>query len=165
MKKLIYIAMLAFLPFSALSAEETKEKGGEFMAVVGALEGVAKKRDEKALADLLSKRSLPMARRYITYDLAGCMPSGVRYAGSRKSGNFTVVRIGRDRGDGVLETTELAFVKENGWKIDLPETFKNGLGEEWEERSRLIEAGYLLMKAQFGAQAGCGNLNEMLRKG
>lgn len=58
----------------------------------------------------------------------------------------------------------LAFADEDGKaKLDLPETFRNGLGEDWPKKLDMLEQGYLMAKAQMGDEAALKLLQGMLR--
>lgn len=58
----------------------------------------------------------------------------------------------------------LAFTDEDEKpKLDLPETFRHGLGEDWPKKLDALEQGYLMAKAQVGDEMALKMLQTMLR--
>lgn len=58
----------------------------------------------------------------------------------------------------------LAFTDEEGKaRLDLPETFRHGLGEDWPKKLDALEQGYLMAKAQMGDEAALKLLQGLLR--
>lgn len=58
----------------------------------------------------------------------------------------------------------LAFTDEDGMaKLDLPETFRHGLGEDWPKKLDALEQGYEMAKAQMGEEAAFQMLQGLIQ--
>ncbi len=61
-------------------------------------------------------------------------------------------------------TLILAFTDEDGSaKLDLPETFQNGLGPNWPQRLDMLEKAYLIARQQMGDEAALKMIQGMMR--
>lgn len=58
----------------------------------------------------------------------------------------------------------VAYTDEDGRsKLDLPETFRNGLGKDWPNKLNMLEQGYLMAKAQMGEEAALKMVQGMMQ--
>jgi hypothetical protein len=103
---------------------------------------------------LVTERSRPFLARLWQHGVPYYFPQEVRLEKEKKRGAFRYLWIAP--ADDAPESENagsaiLAYTTEGGTaKLDLPETFRNGFGEDWEKKLAIMEQGYAMAKAQFG---------------
>lgn len=150
-KRLLLIGLL--LPSPAL-AETVPQAVEKLAACVTA-------RDVPACRQRLTAASLPVFERFAAYKLMGCLPESAGYLAHSLKKPFALVdaRISLSQED---YKTSLVFRREHGfWKLDLPETLRRGLGEQWEGRLGMVENLYLMMKSQLGDKLNCDSIRAL----
>jgi hypothetical protein len=110
---------------------------------------------------LLTASSEPLYTRFVNYDLVSCLPKDIGYISQKKSGNHVIIRSSVSVGDNT-RYTRLAFVEEEGqWKLDVPESLRIGMGEDWQRQIDATEQIYLMLRKQMGNQLNCGMIENL----
>ncbi len=69
-------------------------------------------------------------------------------------------------GGGHYYVARLVFITAPGGipKIDIPLSFRRGLGDDWESKIQLSEQLYLMMKQNMGDKLTCDMLDDLIKK-
>lgn len=105
--------------------------------------------------------SYAIADRFIYYKLMPCLPTNFTYAGENSAGGYTIVKATMPAPDNRHHTLRLAFANT---QLDIPESLRIGLGENWQDKLNLAEQLFLMMRNNAGNQFTCDQLSGVLRR-
>lgn len=108
----------------------------------------AKKPDQAK--EYMTERSHALFDRLYAHDLTNLIPSDTQLVNIKENNGFQYARFA-DPQKPKKGTAILVFKEENSvLKLDLPETFRTGFGEDWPKKIDMIEASYLFTKQYYG---------------
>lgn len=147
-KTLPLFALLAFLPLSAHADEKVKSAANRLAACV-------QDRDAQTCRDNITASSVPLFDRFSEYGLMDCLPQSVSYVSQKPEGDAVLVRASATSNE-KKSTVRLIFQQEEDqWKLDIPETLRRGIGDNWEKQVNATEQVYLMLKTQMGDNLNC----------
>ncbi len=107
------------------------------------------KKPEQA-KEYMTERSHSLFDRLYAHDLTHLIPSDTQLVDVKEKDGFQYARFA-DPQKPKQGTAILVFQQENSiLKLDLPETFRTGFGEDWPKKIDMIEASYLFTKQYYG---------------
>lgn len=120
--------------------------------------------DNTVIQSYVTQASLPAVNRLTAHKLGGCLPGELEYAGERREGNYMIATVQTPYTEGRVLSSELAFSYENNrWKLDVPESFRKAMGENWQEIVNQMESLYVMMQSQFGDVVNCTMVRELIK--
>lgn len=153
------LILTVFFPFATWAFDSELEQ--RFYTLQNAI----RRADTATIRANVTRRSLPTVERLLTYKLEGCLPEALEYTKERRNGDYIYVTISTPTGDNQEMTSELAFKQEDErWKLDVPESFRNGWGEEWAYTLDQIALLYETIQNQFGGKLQCDVIRDMFEK-
>lgn len=109
----------------------------------------------------ITASSVELFDRFESYKLADCLPKSLEYVSEKTQRSHMAVRS-RFQSGGKPHIARLLLVEEeNQWKLDIPETLRSGLGENWETQLNATEQVFLLMRQQMGGNLNCAVLQNL----
>lgn len=159
-QRLISIILLLFMaiPSCALAS------GADMQSLSRLMEATRSQGYEQAKTHV-TERSFPLFDRLWKQGVPLFFPQNVTLVKEKTQGEFRYVWV-RPEENPRAGTLILAFADEDGQaKLDLPETFRNGLGEDWPKTLDMLEQAYLMTRAQVGDEAALAMVQNMLRGG
>lgn len=156
MKKL---AILLFIIIGFSSAQAAEDDLGTLKNFSTALQ----MKNYETAKQYISAASHDLFDRYTKYDLGDMTPGYSKTVSQSKSGNFRYLKVQTTATP--PKVTNVAFVNESGEsKIDLPETARLGLGQNWQQKIDLIEQSYVSSRQYFGEAQSRQLLRTMVSK-
>lgn len=157
MRNIILLFLLLFLLGSPYALAENSAKSS-----FEHISECVQKGDVDGCHGLLTASSEPLYTRFVDYDLVSCLPKNIGYISQKKSGSHVIIRSSVSVGDNT-RYTRLAFVEEEGqWKLDVPESLRIGMGENWQKQIDATEQIYLMLRQQMGNQLNCGMIENLV---
>lgn len=143
---------------SAVAAESNVETS------FNTLKNAVYTQDNVTIESYVTKNSVSMVNRLTAYNLNSCLPRDLAYAGESYEGDYAYITVETSYIEDKVLTSKLAFLYEgNRWKLDMPESFRYGLGENWEATLTQIESLYLAIKTQFGEVVNCTMVQNLVK--
>ena len=104
---------------------------------------------------LVTADSTDLYDRFVSYGVIECLPKDATYISQKPAENeiyitVSVTSAGEKRYMGLMFAYEDAQ-----WKLDVPNSLHNGLGDNWENQVNAIEKIYLIMHQTMGAKLNC----------
>ena len=118
-------------------------------------------RNEAACRDNITASSISLFSRFANYDLMDCLPQSVTYLSKKPMKKSMQVRAQATTNDKKTNVRLVFQQEENVWKLDIPESLRQGIGENWESQLNATEQVYLLLKAQMGDKLNCGMIRNL----
>lgn len=145
------IALCAFtlLPLAAHAADKRVQE------TASRLSACVRDRSAETCRDNMTASSVALFDRFASYNLMDCLPQSATYLSQKPEGAAMLVRAT------VVTNEKKSVVKlifqqeEDRWKLDLPETLRRGIGENWEGQVDATEKVYLLLRSQMGDNLNC----------
>lgn len=129
-----------------------------------ALQNAVRKADKASIRAYVTSNSLPTVERLLGYKLEGCLPKKLEYTKERYEEGYVYVTVSTPYAEDRDLTSELAFKRVGGsWKLDVPESFRNGLGNDWASTLNQAEMLYEAMQTQLGGVLRCDAIQNMLQ--
>lgn len=114
--------------------------------------------------DKVTASSVDLYDRFASYGLTQCLPHDVAYVSNMPSGEYQVIRASTNALGG-QRYMRFYFTEEEGqWKLDVPQSLRVSMGENWEKQVGAAEQLYLVLKSQMGDQLGCGAVQTLVQK-
>lgn len=111
----------------------------------------------------VTERSRPLLDRLWKQGVPLFFPQNITLKKEKAAGDFRYLWVS-PKENPKAGSLILAYTNEGGKaKLDLPETFRNGLGENWPKTLDMLEQGYMMAKAQVGDEAALQMLQNMMR--
>jgi hypothetical protein len=118
---------------------------------------------EKAKA-YLTARSHALYDRIYKHQLTFLLPQNVTVLKSEVKNGYTYKQF-TDPNSSHKQNAIMAFQSENGvQKLDLPETFRTGFGEQWNQTLDIIEQAYIFMKQKYGEEKSVEMIKVLTKK-
>lgn len=123
------------------------------------------RRDALACREYVTDNSKELFNRFVAYGLMDCLPEEGYYVNHELQDGYAQTRIHMNIGDSAF-AADLYLRKQNDtWKLDVPHTFKQGMGEHWEKHITAIEQGYVFMKRYMGDKLNCSAVRQLVGGG
>jgi hypothetical protein len=122
-----------------------------------------KKEDTHGCRQLLTASSVSLYDRFVSYDLMRCLPKNASYISHQKSNGAVILRASATVGGNKRYMRLMLSEEEGQWKLDVPESLRLGMGENWEKQIQMTEQLYLVMKQQMGVQLTCEMAENLAR--
>ena len=116
--------------------------------------------DKKYCKSVITPSSYEYFDKFVTYKLMPCLPTDFVYESEQKSGDKTILRASIPAGGGMSQFFRVVI--SNG-KIDIPESFHVGFGENWQNKIQMSEQIFLMMKQNMGDKLTCDMLTNLLK--
>ncbi len=147
-KKTALCLALALLPMQAYAQGSVKDAANRIAACV-------KARNAEACRENITASSADIFDRFASYDLMDCLPQSATYISSKPDGSAMQVRAAVTTGDKKSNVRLLFQQEEEEWKLDIPGTLREGIGENWESQLNATEQVYQMLKGQMGDKLNC----------
>ncbi len=148
------LLLLAFLPATAWADDDIKTATTRMAACVH-------NRDASTCRQNITASSTAILDRFASYDLMDCLPQDAAYQSSKQEGDAMIVRATTTT-DAKKNTIRLVFQQEEEeWKLDIPESLRRGLGDNWEQRLNGVEQVYLVLRSQMGGNLNCAMIRKL----
>jgi hypothetical protein len=113
--------------------------------------------------DDVTEDSHALFDRFDGYGLASCLPDDVTFMSQTALKNHTIIRA-KTAATGKTRYLRLLFSKEHSkWKLDIPASLHQSMGEDWEKRLSLIEALYVALRQQMGDKLDCNTARALAK--
>jgi len=120
--------------------------------------------DPSYCRSILTPDSYELFDRFASYKLMPCLPTDFSYAGEKISGEGRVVKATMSAGSSTQYVLRLVFADTpQGPKLNIPESLKHGLGDNWQNKIHLSEQLYLMMRQNMGDKLTCDMLNDLVK--
>jgi hypothetical protein len=110
---------------------------------------------------IMTPNSYELFDRFVSYKLMPCLPTDFNYAGEQRKGNVTIVKATMPASNKTHYIFSMVFVDN---KVDIPESFHVGLGENWQNKIQLADQLYQMMRQNLGDKLTCDQLNDLIKK-
>lgn len=156
MKKLFF-TLLLFFPFTAQAqtAQGTVEEMHNCL-----------KREASACGSYFTESSQELYQKALARNGARCLPEEITYASEKEffiagmpKGSHRLVRIRFVAGEEVHYSNLVVTREQQSWKLNLPQSLRRSLGENWQRYVNASEAALLLAETQLKQPVPC----EMIR--
>lgn len=117
--------------------------------------------DAEFCRQTLTPASHDLLEKFLSYKLMPCLPTDFTYHGEQRTGDWTIVKATQPTTGDRVNVLRLAFTKD---KLDLPESLRIGLGENWQNKLNMAEQLFLLIRANAGGNFRCDQLTNVVRK-
>ncbi len=145
-----YLSLVLFVPLAVPAFANTPKEA------FNALNACARTGKSGECREEVTASSAGLYDRFASYGLTKCLPKDVSFVSQSKSGAYSVVRASTEALGGQKRYMRFYFVQEEGrWKLDVPESLRVSMGENWESQVNAAEQVYLALNSQFGGQMGC----------
>lgn len=157
MLKLLFTIFFIFISIHPATAA-TKEA-----QLLNRLIVLAKDKNPEKAKEYLTPESHEVFDRLYKHDLTHLIPSDVIEVKREEKDEYNYVWFTDDKHP--TKSSVLAFKNQNDLlKLDLPQTFTLGFGEDWPKTIDLIEQSYLLAKQYYGEEESRKLLETLLQK-
>ncbi len=158
MNKISYVLVLLIFAFGSAYAKTNPQD------VVQRLLSYSDARQPEQAKQYMTARSHALFDRLYAHDLTHLIPSDTQLVSVKEKDNFQYARF-TDPKNTKKGTAILVFAEEESLlKLDLPETFRIGFGEDWLKKIEMIEASYLFTKHYYGEEKSKKILEAFLGK-
>lgn len=154
MRKISSLILLAALLPQPAFAETVKDAANRVTACI-------KARDAQTCRDNITASSVDIYNRFVSYDLMDCLPQKAAYVSSTPKGDAMLVRATVTTNDKKSNVRLIFQQEEDRWKLDIPETLRQGIGDNWEGQVNATEQVYLMLKKQMGGQLNCSMIRNL----
>jgi len=113
--------------------------------------------------DMVTASSVEIYDRFASHNLVHCLPRDAVYASEKTVGSQSTIRASIGKGANKRFMRVILAEEEDEWKLDLPESLRVGMGENWEKQLDMSEELYLMMKNQFGTALNCAALQNLMQ--
>lgn len=153
----IILCLLCLLPaFPALASDADMESLHKLM-------DATRSRGYAQAQPYVTERSMPLMDRLWKQGVPLFFPEKASLKKKKEQGGYRYLWVS-PADNPKAGSLILAFTDEDGQaKLDLPETFRNGLGEDWPKQLDMLEQGYIMAKAQMGEEAALKLIQGMMR--
>ncbi len=111
----------------------------------------------------LTARSHDLYDRIYAHNLTFLLPQGIEASQSQTKNGFDYVRFIEPNAS-KKQSMIMTFQEEGkSKKLDLPETFRVGFGEEWPKTLDMVEQAYVFMRQQYGEEQSVEMLKTLTR--
>lgn len=117
--------------------------------------------DEEYCHHILTPASHELLDKFLSYKLMPCLPTDFTYHGEQHTGDWTIIKATQPAAGDRVNVLRLAFTRD---KLDLPESLRIGLGENWQNKLNMAEQLFLLIRANAGGNFRCDQLTNVVRK-
>jgi len=112
--------------------------------------------------NFLTSGSFAIFDKFSGYGLMPCLPTNFTYKSERTSGNKTTVTAEMPADDKTNYLFRMVFVNDGGRiKLNLPETLRTGLGEDWKDKLDFSEQLFLMMRQNMHDKLTCDVLRDL----
>ncbi len=116
----------------------------------------------KLCHETMTPNSYEILDKFSRYQLMPCLPTDFHYVGEQAAGDRITVRAEMPADNKTNYTFRMVFVNsDNKMKLDLPETLRTGLGENWKNKVDMSEQIFLLMKQNMKDKLTCDVLRDL----
>lgn len=112
-------------------------------------------RNAQACRNTITASSLGLFNRFVSYDLMDCLPQSAAYLSQKAEGTAMQVRATITTNDKKTIVRLIFQQEEDQWKLDIPETLRRGMGDNWEGQLNATEQVYLMLRSQMGDKLNC----------
>ena len=120
--------------------------------------------DAKLCRALLTPDSYSFYDRFAGYGLMPCLPTNLTMESQKQSGTHTILTASMPAGGGKKYLIRLSYDPASPQLLlDIPDSLRRALGERWENKMKLAEQLYLLMKQNLGDKLTCDQLEPLLQ--
>jgi hypothetical protein len=93
-----------------------------------------------------------------------CLPTDFSYVSEEAAEGHIIVKATMPAGGGQEYILRLVFTgTAQGPRLDIPASFKRGLGDDWNNKIEMSEQIYLMMKQNMGDKLTCDMLNGLIK--
>ena len=151
MRKLLLV--LLFVP--ALASAQT-----DGMRSLAQMRKCVMDSDQKYCKSIITSDSYQYFDKFVSYKLMPCLPTDFVYESEQKSGDKMILRASIPAGGGMSQFFRVVI---SSGKIDIPESFHIGFGENWQNKIQMSEQIFLMMKQNMGDKLTCDMLTNLLK--
>ena len=156
--------MRHFILFFALACLLTSPAGAATPARVFAeLKSCVMANEPDICRGMLTSSSHTLYDRFASYGLMICLPTDFEYEKSVQKGGYYIVTAASGDAPRARSRLRLAFTAAATPKLDVPQTLRLGLGENWQNKISLAEQLYLLMRQNMGSQLTCDQVAPLIK--
>lgn len=154
---LVLLFFAAFLPANAYA----QGNNGEIVQSILSLTQQNKPAEAKAY---LTPRSHDLYDRIYNHDLSFLFPSTLQTGNEQVKNGFQYIEF-KNPDEISNQKVFMAFDNVAGvTKLDLPETFRLGFGEDWPKTLNMIERSYLLARQYYGKEKSAQMMGTLFNK-
>jgi hypothetical protein len=148
MRAYLLILLLLLLPLPTL-ADASPEQS--FNAIIAHCITTT----DKSCRNHFTASSYSLYDRFTSYGLMRCVPKDAHFISTIPGATHTILRAATGS-PGHERVMRLAFKPDgDDWKLDVPESLRIGMGENWQKQVDTTEQIYLVLRAQFGGELNC----------
>lgn len=112
---------------------------------------------------IMTAESYGIFDRFFSYKLMPCLPTDFTYENEQEAAKKTIVKASLPADNRSHYEFRLVFVGQPpNVKIDIPETFHIGLGDNWQNKVNFMEQLYLMMKQNMKDKLTCDMLRSLV---
>jgi hypothetical protein len=145
-----------FLPATALSLEPTAQDTFKQLHQCIKSEKLYQCRED------ITADSVTLYDRFDSYGLVNCLPDDITFVSEKRSKEQAIVRA-KTTINKEMRFLRLVFSDEEGrWKFDIPSSLKQAIGDDWENKVKVTEQLYLVLRKQFGNKLDCASVRALV---
>jgi len=112
----------------------------------------------------MTQSSYEIFDKFTAYKLMPCLPTDFKYESEHKSGTKTIVKAEMPQDNANKYIFHMVFVKQDEEvKLDLPETLRVGLGDNWQDKLNMSEQLFLMMRQNMQDELTCDVLINLVK--
>ena len=144
---------LILLPFPLFASEAGKNRVEELRHCI-------MENDVEYCHQHITSNSMELFDRFTSYQLMPCLPTDFTYQSEEKKGVNTVIKATLPPEGKITHSFRLVFI---GDKLDIPETFHLGFGEQWQNRINVSEQLFLMMRQNMQGKLSCDIIMSLVK--
>lgn len=109
---------------------------------------------------IMTVSSHDVFNRFVSYKLMPCLPTDFRYDSEQKKAGKLIVKTYLPPEGGITHSFRLVFQDD---RLDIPETFHVGFGENWQNKINLSEQLFLMMRQNMQDKLTCDLLRDLAK--
>lgn len=152
--QLLLAATLSCLFSASYAADGVKEAANRVASCI-------QSRNAPACRENITASSLELFNRFEGYDLMDCLPQKATYIAKKPLENSMQVRVQVTTNEKKSIVRLIFQQEEEAWKLDIPESLRAGIGNNWENELNATEQLYLMLKSQMGSNLNCGMIRNL----
>ena len=151
----LLLSLIANPAFALAKTEDTVKTAANRIAAC------VESRNANDCRENITASSASLFNRFVNYNLMDCLPQSVTYLSKKPIKKAMQVRVQTTSNDKKTIARLIFQQEENTWKLDIPESLRQGIGENWESQLNATEQVYLMLKGQMGDKINCGMIRNL----